>query len=211
MAPDLDSKITEFRERMGIPVYPMEPEPEAQRETKTPEEQASEEWADRLVICRVPKVYTIVPRSVEVPPPLVGWHRRQWSLSLLGPTGCGKTWLAVKLLVEMYGDGIRGRYADASLAVEQIKSEFDGAERGKTLRELSTVPALLLDDLGAERGTAYQAEQLGLILRARYNAVLPTIVTSNAQRIDDVVESRIASRLASGVFRVGGRDRRVNQ
>lgn len=137
------------------------------------------------------------------------WNERDWSLSLLGPTGCGKTWLAVRLLGEIASRDYRGRFVDASLAVEQIKREFGTEDQGDTFGDLCTVPVLLLDELGAERGTDFQMEQLGLILRARYNSMLPTIVTSNAKRIDDVVEARIASRLAAGVFPVSGRDRRL--
>lgn len=208
---DLEQRISEFRERMNIPAHPMEPDESTDEPTRTPDQIEAERWQFKLSMCRVPKVYEAVPQTLYVPDALKDWHKRNWSLSLLGPTGCGKTWLAVKLLTDITHELFRGRFADSTLAIEQIKDEFTSDYRGKTMRELSTIPVLLLDDLGAERGTEYQVEQIGLILRARYNAQLLTIITSNAAKIDDVVESRIASRLASGVFPVRGKDRRLTK
>jgi DNA replication protein DnaC len=54
-------------------------------------------------------------------------------------------------------------------------------------------PLLILDDLGTESATAWAREKLYQLFDYRYNARLPTVVTT-AQRIDEL-DPRIRSRL----------------
>lgn len=82
------------------------------------------------------------------------------------------------------------------------------------LEPLKTVPLLLLDDLAAGNTTDYTRRQTYLILNARINAGLSTIVTTNLSldelAQEDALGSRIVSRLVSNGtgIKFGGRDRR---
>jgi DNA replication protein DnaC len=54
---------------------------------------------------------------------------------------------------------------------------------------------LVLDDLGAENGTAWATEKLFQIINYRYNFRMPTVVTTNSRLLSHMDE-RLASRLS---------------
>jgi len=72
---------------------------------------------------------------------------------------------------------------------------------------------LFLDDLGAEKMSEWVAEQFYLILNFRYEAKLPTIITSNYSlgELSERLGDRIASRIAEmcDVVKIDGKDRRL--
>lgn len=211
---NLDAVIASIRKRVEEMV-PDEPVAQIPQLTK------EESWSHRLRDLDVPPYYRDrVPFGGALPAELSGWTFDPWAITLLGETGCGKTFTAIRLL-ELFERSIfdnrfdkmnprrLGAFADVSLSIEKIKSEFGTDRQGDTMNRLSNIGILLLDDLGAERGTPFQEEQVSLILRSRYNNDLPTIITSNAVKISDAVEARMASRLQAGVFPMKGKDRRL--
>lgn len=151
------------------------------------------------------------------------------NLYLWGRPGSGKTGLAWGIVREVLRDeyrkakqtGLPMRNAAALIDVRQYLADTRGAikgERGPAQRA-STVPVAVLDDLGAERETAWAVETIGLVVAARYENLLPTIVTSNyapeelAERLggsDDAHGARILSRLCAGatVLELRAADRR---
>jgi len=118
-------------------------------------------------------------------------------LILKGGYGCGKTHLAAAIanyqvenarpvlfvVVPDLLDHLRTAYAPSSPV------SFD--ERFETVR---TAPLLILDDLGAHSSTAWAQEKLYQILNYRYNAQLPTVITTNYELED--LDPRLRSRLA---------------
>jgi DNA replication protein DnaC len=71
---------------------------------------------------------------------------------------------------------------------------------------------LVLDDLGAERETAWSASVLFMLLDRRYREFKPTVVSSNLMpaEISDRMGDRVASRLAAGAgVLLDGPDRRL--
>ena len=58
---------------------------------------------------------------------------------------------------------------------------------------IRTAPVLILDDLGAHSSTPWAQEKLYQLINYRYNARLPTVITTNL-RIEDLDE-RLASRM----------------
>ena len=54
---------------------------------------------------------------------------------------------------------------------------------------------LVLDDLGAENGTAWATEKLFQLINYRYNYRMPTVITTNA-RLMSHMDERIRSRLS---------------
>lgn len=107
-------------------------------------------------------------------------------LYLFGPTGVGKSGIAAalaRLVVER--DLVAGAvvFVDARTLVRRLKAAMaDDARHADALGRLETYERaglLVLDDLGAEYGTAYTRTTLEGLYAARIDAARPTILTSN--------------------------------
>ena len=75
-----------------------------------------------------------------------------------------------------------------------------GSERADFLASLNAYDLLILDDLGAERGTEYALEQVFVVIDARYRSRKPLIVTTNLtldalKHPDDLPHARIYDRI----------------
>lgn len=174
-------------------------------------------WLRSLQTLGVPRAYWSVPAAVDLPPQCAAWNGDPWCVTVLGPTGAGKTWVSIRVLMELYCKGEDGcLFVDAPTALDKIKAEMGSSDesinRGLFGR-LVAAPALLVDDVSAARDTDYQRDRLVLLLRERYNGQRPTIITSNKASLAELAESLdgpICSRLASGiVIAVKGKDRRL--
>ncbi|MFF4340543.1 ATP-binding protein [Kitasatospora sp. NPDC001540] len=138
------------------------------------------------------------------------------SLLMAGVTGAGKThhaYGALRVLVRA-GLGVRWRAtAAADLYAELRPGTTTDAER--VLAAYSRVPLLLLDDLGAAKASEFVEEQTYRLINHRYNAVLPTLITTNLQIRDlkAYLGDRFTSRLAEMTTRVEFEpvDRRCHQ
>lgn len=134
---------------------------------------------------------------------------------LRGGPGRGKTHLA-KATAVCWIEGERGRalfMVAASMLDRMRETQADNArERLVALLDLwSTIPLLVLDDLGAERPTPWAQEQMFKLIDRRTSAGLALIVTSNVRpsEEDGRIEERVLSRLSPGeIVIVGGEDRR---
>jgi DNA replication protein DnaC len=181
----------------------------------TPEEIAETRRRHLFESAGIPPRYAAVTDQVRLPGQSDEWNGEPWALTILGPAGTGKTWIAVRLLMKLYDGFNLRRYAtwpkflDVSTAIESIKSEFGTDNDGKTLDALMNSCLLVLDDLGAERETDFTKDRVSAVLRSRYNQMLPTIITSNATNLGELGDQRIASRLSDGlVITLNGKDRR---
>lgn len=103
-------------------------------------------------------------------------------LLFVGPTGTGKTHLAVavirKLILEK---GIPCQFCDFRELMRQIRQSYDPAVQTTELDVLKPVfeaPVLLLDDLGSASMTEWQRDTIGYILNKRYSDEKTTIVTT---------------------------------
>lgn len=119
------------------------------------------------------------------------------SVVLRGATGCGKTHLAISIAKEQ-SDFIFISVPDLLL---KIRSSFNGGQESEEeiIREYSSVQALILDDMGAEKTSEFAITTLYIILDRRIRECLKTIITTNLSQgeIEQTFGARIASRMAA--------------
>jgi DNA replication protein DnaC len=98
---------------------------------------------------------------------------------LIGPPGSGKSHLAQALGQAAIQQGHRVHYREAHLLLEELT---DGT-RKEVFAALSTVPLLIIDDLGMRKLPPTAAEDLLELIMRRYERA-STILTSN-RPVDD--------------------------
>lgn len=108
------------------------------------------------------------------------WSKRM--LYLIGPTGGGKTGLAVSALKQVLHAGKKGLY----VIVAELMMKLQGCFNRKSdiyeddlLSAICRIEWLILDDLGVEKGSAYVMRSLYLIIQKRADLGLYTVITSN--------------------------------
>lgn len=100
----------------------------------------------------------------------------------MGPSGVGKTHLAVACLKELIRRGHQGLFCDYRELLKDIQASYNPGNESTELRVLEpirTVEVLVLDDLGASKPSAWALDTIGLVLNARYNSRLTTLITTN--------------------------------
>lgn len=139
------------------------------------------------------------------------------SLMLSGRVGRGKTHLAYGALRAVAEAGCRDA-AWAGGTVAQIFTRLrpnSGEHRAAVLRELTTIPILLLDDLGSVKDSEWTEEAILDLIDARVSRLAPMIVTTNATpkelraAIGDRALSRLAGMCAQFEFPADAVDRRL--
>ena len=99
-------------------------------------------------------------------------------LLFYGNTGRGKTFYSEAIARSVIDKGYLAVYTRIPNLAEAMKSN-DGRDRAWLLRVIERCDLLVLDDLGAERDTAWMLEQAELIIDTRYKSKRPVIVTTN--------------------------------
>lgn len=143
------------------------------------------------------------------------------SLLILGPTGTGKTWQAYGALRRAVtvprahrGVGYRCDDWEAATYADILASMRPGssADPEAALTRLTTVPLLLIDDLGLSKQSEWVEDVTYRLINSRYQEMRPSIFTSNlaVDQLRAALGDRVASRLAETCTRVAltGADRR---
>ena len=120
---------------------------------------------------------------------------RKWLL-LMGSYGAGKTHLAAAIANQCLHDGKPALFLNTPDLLDYLREAYSpaaGETYSERFDEIRDAPLLILDDLGTESPTPWAVEKLYQLLNARYNAQLPTVITTN-KRLEDL-EPRIGSRL----------------
>lgn len=144
-------------------------------------------------------------------------------LLFMGPSGVGKTHLAVAALKDLIGRGHAGLFCDYRELLKEIQASYNPSSESTEmaiLEPIRTVEILVLDDLGASKPSDWVRDIVGIVLNARYNERRTTIITTNyhdnpaaegeavrdprgklvVPPREDSLEQRIGSRMRSRLF-----------
>jgi DNA replication protein DnaC len=112
-----------------------------------------------------------------------------------GVTGCGKTHLASAIVNYRYQAGKPALFVVVPEFLDHLRSTFSPESKvsyDQLFESVKTTPLLVLDDFGEQATTPWAQEKLYQVINYRYNAQLPTVITTRSSLED--IESRISSR-----------------
>ncbi len=115
---------------------------------------------------------------------------------LAGPHGSGKTHLAAAIGNYRRSIGDEAIFVVVLDLLDYLRDAFNpnsNISYKRRFEEVRTAPLLILDDLGTQSSTPWASDKLFQILNYRYNAQLPTVITTS-QEVKDI-EPRIRSRI----------------
>lgn len=113
---------------------------------------------------------------------------RPRGIVMIGKPGSGKTHLAVGILRALalsHRDtdptyrGFRSKFVVVPEFLDQLRERIGDSTVPDPLPDLMDAPLVVLDDLGREKPTEWVVDRLYVLINRRYNAMLPTIATSN--------------------------------
>ena len=123
-------------------------------------------------------------------------HKPRGWLVLTGSYGCGKTHLAAAIANALAERGSPPLFIVVPDLLDHLRSTFNpnsSASYDRRFEEIRTAPMLVLDDLGTQSMTPWVREKLYQLFNYRYNAELPTVITT-ADTLDEM-DARIRSRM----------------
>lgn len=120
----------------------------------------------------------------------------QRCMVLWGPPGSGKTHLVAAAANRLRERGIELGFFTTPDLLDMLRSGYDRGDYEKLLDKLKNVQVLVLDDMGAERGTEWAEEKMFQVINHRYNKRLPLLVAMNPDPA--TLEMRLADRLCDG-------------
>lgn len=138
-------------------------------------------------------------------------------LLLYGDVDTGKTYLAACIANALLNRGISVKWLTSMQIVER-GSFFNESEYAEYTRNITSPDLLIIDDLGAERGTEFALERVHSLVDTRISANKPMIVTTNIDINDmgnctDLKKKRTFDRIlpASFAFAMKGISYRMKQ
>lgn len=135
------------------------------------------------------------------------------SLLLLGETGTGKTHESYGALRAFGASGVTmlWKFVTAADLYARMRPRH-GVDSEAVFEDHASAPLLVVDDIGAAKGSEWVEEVNYRLVNHRYDRMLPTIITSNlgVAKLRDCLGDRVSSRLAEMATRVvlDGSDRR---
>lgn len=157
------------------------------------------------------------PRGIErVVAAAKAWATSGGGLLLTGPVGVGKTTVAATACRAALEHRFC-QWISAPLLFARLGSGLGSQQRDAALEVLTSVAALVLDDLDKARPTEYGAEHVFLAIDGRITNGSPLLVTTNlslselAAKFPEPYGEAIASRLAGycQTVTLAGKDRRL--
>jgi DNA replication protein DnaC len=145
------------------------------------------EQIDRSDLERLEKAFDAARRFAEGP--------RGWLL-LTGPYGVGKTHLAAAVANYRASQGYPVMFVVVPDLLDHLRATFNpksATSYDRRFDQIRTSPLLVLDDLGTQAATPWVREKLYQLFNHRYNANLPTVITT-ADPLDDI-DARLRTRM----------------
>ncbi len=142
------------------------------------------------------------------------------SLFITGASGVGKTVLMASVVKELLKEKQnKVKWISYPGFIMELQSMFrkEGENTPfEVAEEVATYPSTLcIDDIGAEKMTAFVQQITYYIINYREQEMLHTLITSNfsLQQIDEQIDSRISSRIGGmcKIIKLTGRDRRLEK
>jgi len=132
-------------------------------------------------------------------------------LILLGGYGCGKTHLAAAIANYCLGRGQPTLFIVVPDLLDHLRSTYSPESTinyDQRFEAVLAAPLLILDDLGTQHTTPWAREKLYQLFNYRYNAKLPTVITSNRslEAIDPRLRSRMKDLDLCRIYRILARD-----
>ncbi len=134
-------------------------------------------------------------------------HEPENWLVFTGAYGCGKTHLAAAIANHWRQQGFPVLFVSVPDLLDDLRATFSPSSTtsyGKRFRDVRSARYLVLDDLGVESATNWAREKLYQIFDYRYNARLPTIITTatEIERLDNRLASRMLDPTHSTIFAI---------
>ncbi len=131
---------------------------------------------------------------------------RGW-LVLQGGYACGKTHLAAAIANYRSAEGVPPLFIMVPDLMDHLRSTFSPDSKvsyDRRFDEIKTSPLLVLDDLGTESMTPWVKEKLYQLFNYRYNAGLPTVITTTDKlsEVDPRIRSRMLDRRICRIYAI---------
>jgi len=117
-------------------------------------------------------------------------------LVLTGPYGCGKTHLAAAIANFRADQGHDPMFVVVPDLMDHLRATFgprSTVSMDRLFEDVKRAQLLVLDDLGTQNMTPWAREKLYQLFNYRYNAELPTVITTPELRED--IDERLFSRM----------------
>ncbi len=117
-------------------------------------------------------------------------------LVLAGASGCGKTHIAAAVANRCIERGLPALFVVVPDLLDHLRAAYrpdSEISYDELFEQVRSAPVLVLDDLGTQSATPWAQEKLFQIINHRYNARLPTVVTTNTalRKFDDRLRTRL--------------------
>jgi DNA replication protein DnaC len=128
-------------------------------------------------------------------------HAKKGStLVFAGNIGTGKGHLAVAIAQQVIEQGRSAFFATAREIVLMLRARWDDPKAPselETLRMLTSVSLLVIDEIGVQFNTDAERDQLFSVIDGRYRDLMPTILTTNLNtaKLKEAIGERSFSRL----------------
>lgn len=130
---------------------------------------------------------------------------------LMGPSGLGKTHLAIGTISELtLYHGVRCMFKDFFYLLSELKEAYSsGTPENEVILPLIETDVLVIDELGKGRSNEWELNILDQLISKRYNASKQTLITTNYVSYDiarqigeerEILEERVGQRIASRLY-----------